>query len=133
MQPTEFSVYFALSRCRCTNKPDCHNSCFLVTYFCTEKVIGDHQDGAQNTIDAGSFIDTYGAYLQIQTCLVFASFVKAGSVISDILRIARDDPNHRDAIKDIQKSDGVFYDSVRQIFAICARFCNYFGLQSNFL
>ena len=66
-------------------------------------------------MNGNSFILTYGAYLQIHTCLSFASFVKDKTAISDILQIASDDPNHRDAMKDIQKSNKkCFYDSVSQ-------------------
>ena len=104
-----------LHTCWCTNK--CHHSCFLVTYFCTERIIGDRQDGIVNTVDKKSFINTYGAYLHIQTCLAFASYVKDDAVISDILRIATEDPNHQDNLKAIKKSVEIFYDSVSQVFS----------------
>jgi hypothetical protein len=99
-----------------TNKPDRYDSCFLVTYFCTEKIIGCDQYEGFSTINRSSFVQTYGAYLQMQTCLSFASFVKDEAAISEILKVARDDPNHRDAMKDIQESSHLlFYDSVSQV------------------
>ena len=103
--------------CLCTHKPDCYHSCFLITYFCTQKIIGSDRNEDLSAIDKKLFIETYGAYLQIQTCLSFASFVKDMAVIYDILRIARDDPSHRDAVKDIQKPGDSFYDSVSKVFS----------------
>ena len=88
-------------------------------YFCTEKIIGSDRDEGFSTINRNSFVQTYGAYLQIQTCLSFASFVKDKAAISEILKVAKDDPNHRDAMKDIQESNHLlFYDSVSQLISI---------------
>ena len=98
----------------CTNKLNCHHSCFLVTYYCTEKIIGSNRQGEFNAMNKNPFILTYGAYLQIQTCLSFASFVKDMAAISELLEVANDDPNHVDAMEDIQtsKNELFYYDSV---------------------
>jgi hypothetical protein len=101
-----------------------------VTYFCTEKIIGS--DGYDNlgTIDRNSYIQAYGAYLQLQTSLSFASFVQDEVAISDILKVARDDPNHDDAMKDIEKSNGLlFYDSVSQVTSVDFSFSKSVGMQ----
>ena len=62
-----------------------------------------------------SFVETYGAYLQIQTCLSAAASVKDEVAISAILKAARNDPCHQDATREIYKSNSnglLFYDSV---------------------
>ena len=113
-----------------SNHPGCHHRCFLVTYFYTQKLIGSDQDAELSTINRKLFVETYGAYLQIQTCLSLAASVKDEAVISVILDAARNDPNHQDAVKEIQKSnDLLFYDSVSFVYSIVIT-ATYFSFES---
>ncbi len=100
----------------CSNKSVWLHSCFLATYFCTEKIIGSERNKEVGTTNEDSFILSYGAYLQIHTCLSFAAFVKDEAVISELLQVASGDPHHRDTLNDIEKSDKVlYYDSVSRL------------------
>jgi len=86
-------------------------TCFLVTYFFTQKLINNDLDETLSSVSRNSFVGIYGAYLQIQTCLSFAASMQDEVAISLILHVARTDPNHRDALKEMQKSnDLLFYD-----------------------
>ena len=61
-----------------------------------------------------SFMKEYGAYLRMDTCLVYASVLKAHSVIDTLLNIAKHDPRHREVVKQLSKSTAmVFYEPVR--------------------
>ena len=69
-------------------------------------------------MDEEKFVATYGAYLQMHSCLTLAAALKDESAITHLLKAAEHDPNHRDAVKEILKSnDLLFYDSVR-VFCI---------------
>lgn len=114
---TKFSSGGSINRV-CANKADCHYSCFLATYFCTEKIIGSERNEELSTTNENSFILSYGAYLQIHTCLSFASFVKDEAAISDLLQVASDDPSHQDAMKEIQKSDKILYYDSSKLSAV---------------
>ena len=88
-------------------------SCFLVTYFYTQKIVGTDLAKKQSIMDQKSFVETYGAYLQIPTCLSFAASVKDEVAISAVLEASRSDPSHRDAMREIEKSNAsLFYNSV---------------------
>lgn len=87
-------------------------TCFLVTYFYTKKLLSTESNGVPSSVDATTFVEEYGAYLQIHSCITFAAAVKDESAIADLLKAASYDPNHRDAVKEIQKSNELlFYDS----------------------
>ena len=97
------------------------NRCFLVTYYFTQKLLGryslidvDKEDDLPSIDkEAVAFVKTYGAYLQIHSCLSSSAAVKAEAPIKEILLLANHDPSHRDAVKEIQKAKSfVFYDTV---------------------
>eukprot|EP00980_Cylindrotheca_fusiformis_P028429 scaffold22599_cov139-Cylindrotheca_fusiformis.AAC.20 len=95
-------------------------TCFLVTYYYTQKVIGqysvedDGQDTSRMDKDAVTFVKKYGAYLQIHSSLSCSAAAKASAPIKEILQLARHDPTHRDAVREIQKSSSlVFYDTAK--------------------
>uniref|UniRef100_A0A7S4AQ97 Uncharacterized protein n=1 Tax=Pseudo-nitzschia australis TaxID=44445 RepID=A0A7S4AQ97_9STRA len=90
---------------------------FLATYYYTQKIIGSdlaHDEDLSTIMNQKSFVETYGAYLQIQTCLSAAASVKDEVAISAILKAATNDPCHRDAVREIYNSNSnglLFYDS----------------------
>ncbi|KAG7346813.1 hypothetical protein IV203_005882 [Nitzschia inconspicua] len=88
-------------------------TCFLVTYFFTHQIVGGGGT-IEQIAEKGKFIDRYGAYLQMHTCLSFASFVKDEVAITYLLKVAKFDPNHSETIKEIKRSKNlVFYDSLK--------------------
>ncbi len=70
--------------------------------------------GLDNTEDAiATFLKEYGSYLRMDTCLAYASVLKATFVIDLLLSIAKHDPRHREAMKQMSKSTSmVFYEPV---------------------
>ena len=92
-----------------------------MTYYFTQKLLGqyslvdDEREDDLSSIDkqAVAFVKTYGAYLQIHSCLSSSAAVKAEAPIKEILLLANHDPSHRDAVKEVQKAKSfVFYDTV---------------------
>jgi hypothetical protein len=64
-------------------------------------------------MDPVDFVEKYGSYLHIHSCLVFASSIGDESAIAALLKAASNDPTHKEAVKEIEKSnDLMFYDSV---------------------
>ena len=96
-------------------------TCFLVTYYFTEKLLAQYPIGVQSeenssTVDeeAVAFVKKYGAYLQLHSCLSSSAAVKAEAPIQEILLLANHDPSHRDAVKEIQRANKIiFYDTVK--------------------
>tara|TARA_B110001452_G_C15135088_1_gene395360 strand:+ start:553 stop:906 length:354 start_codon:yes stop_codon:yes gene_type:complete len=87
--------------------------CFLATYYFTQNLIKSDIDESLFPENINAFIEIYGAYLQIHTCLLFAASAEDEIAISLILKIAKHDPTHRHAYKEIQNfSDLLFYDQV---------------------
>lgn len=59
------------------------------------------------------FVQKYGTYLQIHSCLAFSASVQADRAIDELLEVAKHDPSHRDAVNEIEKAnDLTFYDVV---------------------
>lgn len=90
-----------------------------MTYYFTQKVLAQYpvEDTGEDTSwidkEAVAFVKKYGAYLQIHSCLSCSAAVKAVAPINEILQLARHDPTHRDAVREIQKSTSLtFYDAV---------------------
>ncbi len=74
----------------------------------TERNGPDHRD---DTI--ATFLKEYGSYLRMDTCLAYASVLRATFVIDLLLSIAKHDPMHRDAMKQMSKSTSMlFYEPV---------------------
>lgn len=70
-------------------------------------------DESSFPVNRNLFIERYGAYLQIQSCLSFASLLKDETATTLILEVAKYDPNHRDAYKEMQNANrSLFYDQV---------------------
>ena len=93
--------------------------CFLVTYFYTHKVLAAEPGGGMSSADEGRFIEKFGSYLQLHSCLSFAASVRDESAIAHLLNVADYDPNHRDAAREIQKSNEMlFYDTVSALFFV---------------
>jgi hypothetical protein len=71
-------------------------------------------NGPDNTEDdISTFLKEYGSYLRMDTCLAYASVLKATFVIDLLLNIAKHDPRHREAMKQMSKSTSmVFYEPV---------------------
>jgi hypothetical protein len=66
-----------------------------------------------SSVGEGRFVEKFGSYLQLHSCLSFAASVRDESAIAHLLQAAEHDPSHRDAVREIQKSnDMLFYDTV---------------------
>ena len=71
----------------------------------------DGYDHSDSTIAA--FLKEYGSYLRMDTCLAYASVLRATFVIDLLLSIAKHDPRHREAMKQMSKSTSMlFYEPV---------------------
>jgi len=59
------------------------------------------------------FLRRYGAYLKLHVCLVHAALIKAVDVVDMLLKIARHDPRHREALRNASKKGSLlFYEPV---------------------
>lgn len=93
-------------------------TCFLVTYYFTHQVLtryGDngHElelDQVEDQVD--TFVQKYGTYLQIHSCLVFSASVHAERAIDSLLEVAKYDPSHIDAVKEFKRANNMtFYEA----------------------
>jgi uncharacterized phage-associated protein len=94
--------------------------CFLVTYFFVHKILRacSKFDGKipeeEDEEHARSFVNTYGAYLQMHTCFARAASFHAVAVFDELLKAAKHDPVHRDSVKEIQKTKSLnFYEPAK--------------------
>ena len=90
-----------------------------MTYYFTQDILtkySDLQEEERNALDerVTSFVNQYGAYLQIHSCLSFSATVRAQVAITEILKAASHDLTHRDAVKEIRRGKSLtFYEAVR--------------------
>lgn len=98
-------------------------SCFLVTYYFTQQILSRYtsclSEADTEIIDqeVATFVQKFGTYLQIHSCLAFSARVEADRAVDELLKVAKHDPLHRDAAKEIQNAnDMTFYDVVRNSF-----------------
>jgi hypothetical protein len=76
-------------------------------------ILSDDNGGRRPSLDQVQFVARYGSYLQIHSCLAYASSIDDESAIAALLKAASHDPTHREAMREIEKSnDLMFYDSV---------------------
>ena len=69
--------------------------------------------------EATAFIHKYGAYLQLHTSLSSAAAANAAAPIKILLKLAKCDPTHREAMRDIKTAGSlVFYDMVSPMCAM---------------
>jgi len=95
-------------------------SCFLVTYYFSQKILTQYSscssDDDTKAVDSevAAFLHRFGTYLQIHSCLVFSAKVEAEKAIDQLLEVARHDPSHQEARKELTKANALtFYDAVR--------------------
>lgn len=74
----------------------------------------DNGANAESTMrDIRDFLEKFGSYLRIDTCLAYAAAVRAESVVDILLGVAKHDPRHREVIKQTSKqATMVFYEPV---------------------
>jgi hypothetical protein len=99
-----------------------------VTYYFTQKILAPYSETEKEVVDedkcskeeeVASFVQKYGAYLQIHSCLSYSAAVKAETAISELLVVASHDPSHRDAVKEIQRGKTlIFYDTVSHFYGL---------------
>jgi hypothetical protein len=96
-------------------------TCFLISFYFTQEILpgmAENGSGWRNTkssteTDALEFVDMYGAYLKLPMALAYASFLRSESVVAKLLELAKHDPRHLEALKDISKVDSlVLYEPV---------------------
>jgi hypothetical protein len=97
-------------------------TCFLISFYFTQEILpgmAENGGGWRNTkssteTDALEFVDLYGAYLKLPMALAYASFLRSESVVAKLLELAKHDPRHLEALKDISKVNSlVLYEPVR--------------------
>lgn len=91
-----------------------------MTFYFTQKLLPrmlhvDGDDEKQRVIEElASFVNEYGAYLKLHTCLAYAAVVHAENVIDMLLNVARHDPKHKEYTKALTKGQAlIFYEPVR--------------------
>lgn len=118
------------------------HSCYLVTFYFIRQLLTlpgltSTEEGKRPSIDSWvespttpstantspatpeeekviDFINSYGAYLKLHTCLVRASDVGSGPILRTLLDMARFDLRHRDCLKRLSNKQTTFflYESV---------------------
>lgn len=79
-------------------------SCFLVTYYFTQRLLPKLAAGRRGSYAASggllvSFVKKFGAYMKLHTCLAYAAALKCSDVIDELLALAEHDLRHREVIK----------------------------------
>jgi hypothetical protein len=112
-------------------------TCFLTTFYFTQQILPqlsrnendeDEKDYCEDSNDelsgginrsssrmqeAVDFVQDYGAYLKMQTCLSYAAVLEAQPVIDVLLNVSKYDPRHREVSKQFGRASAlVFYDPV---------------------
>lgn len=61
------------------------------------------------------FLEKFGSYVKLDTCMAYASALESKSVIDALLRIAKYDPRHKEVVKQLAKSTSLlFYEPVSE-------------------
>eukprot|EP00804_Cyclotella_cryptica_P006899 CCRYP_007058-RE/>CCRYP_007058-RE protein AED:0.02 eAED:0.02 QI:90/1/1/1/1/0.75/4/1519/1084 len=91
-------------------------TCSLVTFYFTHKYLpnGETPLSEDDENDAQALVDAYGSYLDLYKTLVFAGKLKSQALIQKLVGLAKFDPQHREAMKILQKAKVLlFYEPVR--------------------
>ena len=75
-------------------------SCRLVTVYFTQKVLVQQRNESKEII---KFVQKFGAYLNLYSCLVSASNYFLTDVIDQLLEVASHDLHHNDAMGTLSK------------------------------
>lgn len=93
-------------------------TCFLVTYYFTHQILSMYMGNAQelelDQVDdqVRTFVQKYGTYLQIHSCLVFSASAKAERTIDALLDVAKYDPSHLEAMAEFKRANNMtFYEA----------------------
>lgn len=105
-------------------------SCFLVTYYFSQKLLPkllpkiECDDDISKALDQIlDFVKEFGSYLKLHTCLAYAAVLKAEQVIDLLLDLAKHDPKHKETVKRFSKGVSlVFYEPVSDFRAIVSCF-----------
>ncbi|CAJ1969124.1 unnamed protein product [Cylindrotheca closterium] len=107
-------------------------TCFLVTYYFTQNLLEPFLNGEEKDIktaekEAVAFIQKYGAYLQLHTSLSSAAAAKAATPIKELLKLAKRDPTHREAMRHMKAAGSLVFYDMRKLSAViellnCLRF-----------
>lgn len=90
----------------------------MVTYYFTQHLLepfttGDYKESKIAEKEAIAFIQKYGAYLQLHTSLSSAAAAHASNHIKELLKLAKSDPTHREAMRHLKAAGSLlFYDTV---------------------
>ena len=97
-------------------------TCFLVTFYFVQKLLPQLESGAVSArSDVGesaiqsarSFVNEYGAYLRLTTCLSLAVALKLYDIITLLLEMGRHDPQHRESVRRFSRRGALqFYEPV---------------------
>lgn len=90
-----------------------------MTYYFTQHILtkysnnGPKSDTSTTDEELSHFVQKFGTYLQIHSCLSFSANVEADKAVEELLAVASHDPSHRDSVREIQKAKELaFYDIV---------------------
>ena len=112
----------AIAFLTCDTSTALFDRCFLVSFYFVHFYLprllsppGEDDEGRTVILgEIANFLKDYGSYLRMDTSLVYASALKATSVIDILLNIANHDPRHREALKQMTMPGSmVFYEPVR--------------------
>lgn len=80
-----------------------------------------HPDGGNNLVDTYdesqeriiSFIQEFGSYLKLHSCLAYSALIEAAEVINCLIDLAKYDPSHKEMMKHSGRNNSlVFYEPV---------------------
>lgn len=109
-----------------------NETCFLVTFYFVKFLLPKveivesqrnvkSKEGLDNII---VFLGEFGAYLEINKCLVLAAAMRAEVVIDLLLSIAKHDPRHREVMKLMSKSNHLVLYEQSMLSAVLHRLYN---------
>ena len=94
-------------------------TCFLVTFYFERKLLSQLRIESKDVDgsfmrSAEQFVNEYGAYLRLHTCFSYAAALKAKTLMTPLLDLAKHDPHHRESVRRFSRSGSLlFYEPVR--------------------
>ena len=108
-------------------------ACFLATFYFTHKLLPQLVRESSTNTDSKSrvafneeafrqtkaFINEYGAYLRLHTCIAHAAALRAQDIVKMLLALAKNDPLHRESMRRFSRANSLhFYEPVRSLCII---------------
>jgi PDZ domain len=97
-------------------------TCFLITFYFTQEIlpgmVGDRGisrvvKAAWTETQALDFLDKFGSYLRLPMSIAYAAFLESKTILEKLLELAKHDPRHLEAMKEVSKTDSLLlYETV---------------------